>query len=69
MMAKASLVHTTNIIPIYTEDDIFLENPAVGYPHSMLATFCKEYNAGFSGVSCFWSHGDLNSNMTVLDNE
>ncbi len=44
-----------------------VKNPAVGYPHSMFAASCTEDSVGFSGQSCFWAHGDIDANMTVLD--
>lgn len=58
-----------DMIPIYTEDTIFLKNPAVGFPHLMFGPVCSEEDAGFAGVACFWAHGDINSNITILDNE
>ncbi|KAJ6635180.1 L-gulonolactone oxidase 2 [Pseudolycoriella hygida] len=60
---------TLGTLPIYSEDRVFIYNPAVGYPHSMLATICSEKPAGLLGTACFWAHGDLNANMTILDNE
>lgn len=70
IMGESSLlIQTPGFVPIYTEDGTLVKNPAVGYPHSMFASFCSEENAGFSGTSCFWAHGDINSNTTILDNE
>lgn len=69
-MAKSSLVlDTPGFVPIYTENGYSVENPAVGYPHSMFSAFCDENDAGYSGISCFWAHGDINANLTILDNE
>ncbi len=68
IMAKSSLlVQTPGFTPIYTEDGISVKNPAVGYPHSMFAASCTEDSVGFAGQSCFWAHGDIDANMTVLD--
>ncbi|XP_037029702.1 L-gulonolactone oxidase 5-like isoform X2 [Bradysia coprophila] len=68
--AQSSLVRDTpGFVPIYTEDGITVENPAVGFPHSMFAASCSEANAGLGGPSCFWAHGDINSNITIVDNE
>lgn len=62
-------IQTPAFVPIYTEDGVFVRNPAVGYPHSMLATLCSEKNAGLFGKACFWAHGELGSNITIVDNE
>ncbi|XP_037042731.1 probable L-gulonolactone oxidase 6 [Bradysia coprophila] len=68
-----SLAHvvsqTPGLTPFYSENGIFVNNPAVGYPSDMLAAVCSEENAGLLGKACLWAHGDLKSNMTGLDNE
>lgn len=68
-----SQVHLTyqlpGIVPIYSEDGITLKNPAVGYPYDMLAPQCNEENAGIFGNACLWAHGDINANLSGLDNE
>lgn len=70
IIAESSVtVQTPTIVPIYSEDGITVKNPAVGYAHSMLATVCSEENAGLLGKACFYAHGELKSNITVLDNE
>lgn len=55
--------------PTYTEDGITRENPAVGYSNVMLASSCSEEDAGLFGKACLWAHGDLDANMTAMDNE
>lgn len=67
--AASLLVETPGFVPIYTEDGTSVENPAVGYPHSMFAAFCSEDDAGLSGTACFWAHGDIDANITIVDNE
>lgn len=70
IITELALVNQTpGFVPIYTEDGSLVQNPAVGYPHSMLATICSEKNAGLLGQACFWAHGEIKSNITVLDNE
>lgn len=63
------MIQTPGFVPIYTEDGTTVKNPAVGYPHSMFAVSCSEENAGLAGEACFWAHGDINANITILDNE
>ncbi|KAG4080041.1 hypothetical protein HA402_006353 [Bradysia odoriphaga] len=68
--AQSSLVRDTpGFVPIYTENGNTVKNPAVGFPHLMFAASCSEASAGLGGPSCFWAHGDINSNMTILDND
>lgn len=69
-MSGVSLVQQVpGIVPVYTTDGTLFENPAVGYAHSMLSTICSETDAGYLGISCMYAHGDINSNVTVLDVE
>lgn len=60
---------TPGVVPIYTEDGFSVKNPAVGYPHQMYSSVCSENSAGLLGTACLWAHGDIHSNITVLDNE
>lgn len=62
-------IQTPGSVPIYTEDGVLVQNPAIGDPHLMFSPVCSEDSAGLLGTACFWAHGDLNANITVLDNE
>lgn len=70
ILAESSILYQTpGFAPIYTENGITIENPAVGFPHLMLSASCSEEDAGLLGEACLWSHGDINANLSALDNE
>ncbi|XP_037051389.1 L-gulonolactone oxidase-like [Bradysia coprophila] len=70
IIAKSGLVtQTLGTVPIYTEDGNTVENPATGFPHAMFSVPCGADDVGFSGESCHWAHGDIKSNISILDNE
>lgn len=70
LIAQLSLVaQAPGLVPIYTEDGIFVENPAIGYPDSMLASTCSEEDAGLAKTACLWAHEDIGSSMAALDVE
>jgi len=54
---------TPDFVPIYTEDGVKLENPAVGYYDDMFAPICNSSGS----LQCPWFHGP--NNLTLLDNE
>lgn len=58
-----------DFVPIYTEDGYTVENPAVGYFDKMFAPTCVDGPNGLHGLQCIWAHGEVNSNLTILDNE
>lgn len=67
---QLSLVEQTpDFAPIYTEDGILVKNPSIGYCGLMFAPVCTDESNGILGVACPWAHGDINSNITLLDNE
>ncbi|KAJ6649986.1 L-gulonolactone oxidase 5 [Pseudolycoriella hygida] len=70
ILAKSSLfAQTPGFVPIYSEDGVLLQNPAIGFPNEMLSSVCSEENSGLTGKACVWAHGDLHANLTALDNE
>lgn len=70
LIAQLSLVaQAPGLVPIYTEDGKLVENPAIGYPHSMLAATCSEEDAGLTNTACLWAHEDIDSSMVALDVE
>lgn len=54
--------------PIYTEDGYTLAMPAVGYYDLMFAPICDDVPNDL-GLACPWDHGNVNGNVTILDNE
>jgi hypothetical protein len=50
-------------IPIYSENGITVQNPAVGFYHHMYSPIC--HSEGW--VQCPWLHGD--NHASILDNE
>lgn len=62
-------IQTPDFVPIYTEDGLFVKNPAIGFPHEMFSPICSEVSTNILGEACVWAHGHLNANITVLDNE
>lgn len=54
-------------VPIYTENGITIQNPAVGYYDVMFAPVCYDTPQGLDGRACIWDHGP--NNVTILDNE
>lgn len=49
-----------NTQPFYTNDEITFLNPAVGYPHEILASICSE-ETGPLRVGCVWAHGQYST--------
>lgn len=62
-------VQTPDFVPIYTTDGAFVRNPAVGYPTQMFSPICSEEPTNLLGEACVWAHGNIHSNITLLDNE
>lgn len=58
---------TPLFVPIYTEDEYTIQNPAVGYYDLMFAPICYNEEKGPLGAACVWAHGD--NALTILDNE
>lgn len=68
MYQKSTLLQNTPLfVPIYTEDGINVENPAVGYYDRMLAPTCRDGPTP-DGLTCLWSHVNA-PNILILDNE
>lgn len=51
--------------PYYTYNGTDFPNPAVGYPHEMLASVCSDDDP--KGMNCIWSHVHYSTN--IKDNE
>lgn len=67
---QSTLLRTTpDFVPIYTYDGYTVANPAVGYYDKMFAPVCNEGPTSFSRLQCFYAHGNVNANITILDNE
>lgn len=65
---KSSLVEQTpGMAPILTEDGSTVQNPAVGYPHSILSPICSGIPQGPHKAACTDSHGT--DSITTLDYE
>lgn len=62
------LVKAPDYVPIYTEDGYTLKMPAVGYYDLMFSPICYD-DPDVLGLACPWDHGNVNGNVTVLDNE
>lgn len=68
MMQGPNLVSTgPGQKPFYTEDGKTDLDPAVGYPHVMLASVCSN-TPDANNASCLWSHKGIKS-AEILDNE
>lgn len=67
-MQSTLLTDTPGFVPIYTEDGYTVTMPAVGYYDLMFAPICQD-NSSDLGLACVWDHGNVNGNITVLDNE
>ncbi|XP_037041553.1 L-gulonolactone oxidase-like isoform X1 [Bradysia coprophila] len=61
--------HVPGFVPIFTEDRLSVQNPAVGFAQPMLSTICSEDSNNNFGEACAWCHGHINANITLLDNE
>lgn len=68
-MQSTVLRQTPGFVPIYTEDGKTFKDNAVGNPYLMFSPVCSEENVGLGGLSCWWGHGDIKSNITIVDNE
>lgn len=65
---KSSLVEQTpEMAPIYTVDGSTVQNPAVGYPHSISSPICDGKPQGPHKAACPDSHGT--DSITTLDYE
>ncbi|XP_037041555.1 L-gulono-1,4-lactone dehydrogenase-like isoform X3 [Bradysia coprophila] len=69
LLASSLWTQTMSYVPIYTEDGVYVQNPAIGFPQSMLSTTCSEDSNRFLGEACPWAHGHINANMTLLDSK
>lgn len=66
--AKLSLIEQTpEMAPIYTEDGITVQNPAVGYAHFISSPICNGSPQGPNGAACPDSQGA--NSLTTIDNE
>ncbi|KAJ6638837.1 hypothetical protein Bhyg_11575 [Pseudolycoriella hygida] len=63
----ALLIKIPDFVPIYTEDGIKAQNPAVGYYDLMFAPICYDEPQGFLGAACPWSSHE--NGVTFVDNE
>ncbi len=66
-MQLTLLIQTPYFVPIYTEDEYTLKNPAIGYYDQMFAPICYDDERGALLSACVWAHGD--NAITILDNE
>lgn len=62
----ALLIKIPDFVPIYTENGIKVQNPAVGYYDLMFAPICYDEPQGLLGAACPWSH---QNEITFVDNE
>jgi len=63
----ALLIKIPDFVPIYTEDGIKAQNPAVGYYDLMFAPICYDEPQGFLGAACPWASQE--NGVTFVDNE
>ncbi len=63
----ALLIKIPDFVPIYTEDGIKVQNPAVGYYDLMFAPTCYDEPQGILGAACPWA-SDQNG-ITFVDEE
>lgn len=66
-MELTLLTKVPDFVPIYTEDGIFVQNPAVGYYDLMFAPICYDKPQGFLRTACPWSHNT--NGVTFVDSE
>ncbi len=65
---KLSLIQQVPAMaPIYTEDGINVQNPAVGYPHRISSPICDVIPQGPHQAACRDSHGEYS--ISTLDYE
>lgn len=63
----ALLIKVPDFVPIFTENGLTVQNPAIGYYDLMFAPICYDKPKGFLATACPWPDND--NGVTFVDNE